>query len=117
MNRLEHITAEARRINQARRTEVLKHDDLRKRLESEPLDFHDAEQWNGFIPPATVNAFSTDELCRVATMGHAGALSVRYNQVGHYGMGEQVNDSPRRAALLEISTEAWARRERVESEA
>jgi hypothetical protein len=94
---------EAHNINVQRRGEVLKHEDLRKRLEKE-LGYQRADQWNGYIPPATVNEFSTEELCR------SGTASVRYNQLGHYGQGEFLNNSPQRAALVQISTEAWARR-------
>lgn len=37
--------------SQARRALVLKHEDLRQRLCASPLEFHRAEEWNGWIPP------------------------------------------------------------------
>jgi hypothetical protein len=87
-----------------RRAAVLKHADLRRRLEVE-LEYRRADQWNGWIPPAFINPGGGEELCRsIDGIGH-----VRLNQRGKYASGEELNNSPRRAALLEISRLAWDR--------
>lgn len=96
---------EQHRRNQQRRSAVLEHDDLRKRLERE-AGYDRADNWNGYIPPEFVNEFSGDELAR--STGPNG--SVRMNQLGRYGQGQALNDSPVRAVLLEISQAAWDRR-------
>lgn len=93
----------ARKANLTRREAILKHPDLAARLVSE-LSFGRPEQWNGFIPPATVNTGPGEKLRIVSATGAA-----RMNQGGCYSEGEQPNTSPRRAALLSISAEAWRR--------
>ena len=92
--------ARAHARNQRRRAAILKYADLRKRLQSAPLDYPDATQWNGYIPPATINP-GESELAR--------SPKGRLSQRGKYTIGEQANDDPRRAALLEISRIAWDR--------
>jgi hypothetical protein len=84
----------------SRRAAVLKHKDLRARLVAE-LGYARPEQWNGYIPPATISRWSDDELSR--------SPEGRPNQRGKRAAGEQANDSPRRAVLMEISAEAWNR--------
>lgn len=65
-----------------RRKRVLKYPDLAQRLTERPLSYQRPEQWNGFVPPRT---------------GPPG------------GLGQQPNDSPVRAALVEICAEAKRR--------
>lgn len=76
-----------------RRAMVLKHEDLRAALLAHPLNFTRPEQWNGWIPPATVPA---------AGEGADGPTT----DVGH---GYKPNRSPRRQALIAIVNEAEQR--------
>ena len=99
-------------INRERRAAVLKHEDLAKRLVAE-LGFANPGQWNGYIPPAVTDPGGQDRLCQGASPGRHGDFLARLNQVGRYGLGEMPNDSPRRAALLDISREAWSRERRA----
>ncbi len=85
--------AEAKRTCQARRTMVLKHDDLRMALCAPTVGYERAEQWNGFIPPATIPS---------AGEGATGPTT-------DPGTGFQRNTSPRRQALLAIVAEAEKR--------
>jgi len=86
-----------------RRAAVLRHDDLRRQLETE-LGYHDARQWNGWIPPAVIDPWSPEDLCRSA--------QGKLNQRAKYARCEDLNNSPRREALLRISAEAWEREHR-----
>ena len=97
------------RADAHRRAAVLKHEDLRGRLCQPPIGYDKAGQWNGYVPPAYVNQDSTEELCSSARMGMSGRMDRRYGQLGHYGTGQLPNDSPRRAALAQLSQEAWDR--------
>lgn len=73
-----------------RRARVLRHDDLAALLKAKPLEYKRPDQWNGYVPPALMPEDSD-------------------------GLAKR-NDSPRRAALVELSAEAWRREhERVPS--
>ena len=96
------------RTNQHRRASVLAHEDLRKRLTQAPLSFRRAEDWNGYVPPYML-AEDDGELLRLVTATRGGEMVVRLNQRGNRSAGTLVNDSPRRAALIDISAEAWKR--------
>jgi hypothetical protein len=85
-----------------RRRSVLSYPDLRRRLETDPgFRFARAEQWNGYLPPQFWPIDDDGELCR--------SPQGRLNQRGKYTCGTLVNDSAQRAALIEISREAWRR--------
>ena len=103
------------RRNQRRRAAVLEHDDLRRCLEQPPLSFRRASQWNGYVPPAIVNPGEPEVLRQVRRMQDN---TVRYwlNPKSKRTRGEIPNDSPQRAALMDISAEAW-RRERLAHDA
>jgi hypothetical protein len=102
----------AHSINRDRRGAVLKHEDLAKRLVDE-LGYAKAEQWNGYIPPAFTDPGGQERLCSGAVVGPHGEIRAHYSQIGRYAIGETPNDSPRRAALLDISREAWIRDRRA----
>lgn len=84
---------------EARRASVLRHPDLAARLTGEPIGYQSADQWNGWIPPPVISPGGGPELLRSPSgfPGHARAG------------GETMNDSPRRAALVEVAAEAWRR--------
>lgn len=67
----------------ARRARVLQHEDLRKQLTEQPLNFTRPEQWSGYVPPR--GTYSDDQPL------------------------PQVNTSARRRALVEICAEALRR--------
>jgi hypothetical protein len=67
-----------------RRARVLRHPELAARLTQPPVGYQSAEQWNGYVPPARVPA-------------------------GDDGIDGLLNNSPRRAALIDISAEALRR--------
>ena len=90
-----------------RRARVLKHPDLARRLEKE-AGYARARQWTGYIPPRLC-AEDDAELLRSAHMSHGGELVFRFNQLGKRSAGSLVNDSPRRALLIDIAAEAWKR--------
>ena len=94
--------------NSDRRAAVLSHPDLAKRLTQPLFSYARPEQWTGYIPPAFVN-LGASELCHSAAIARGGDFIVRYNQLGHRSEGEIPNVSQRRAALLDISREAWVR--------
>lgn len=75
--------ADAEAARKARRAAVLAHPDLAERLTQPPLSYAKAEQWNGGIPPK----HSPEDA----------------------GGRVKPNDSPRRAALVEICEEAHRR--------
>ena len=99
-------------VNRDRRTAVLAHDDLRRRLVKE-LGYAKPEQWNGYVPPAIVNPSSGDpdygDFCRSAYSGTHGETRFQFGQLGKRAIGAKPNDSRRRKVLLEISQEAWDR--------
>jgi hypothetical protein len=64
-----------------RRARVLRYPDLAARLTRRPLEFSTPEKWNGYVPPKTVPTLTDYKL----------------------------NDSARRAALVEICAEAMRR--------
>lgn len=74
--------AEASAAAQKRRVRVLAHSDLAARLTQEPIGYTRPEQWNGYVPPRT----------------WGGTVHREYP-----------NDSPRRAALVELAAEALRR--------
>ena len=94
--------------NLDRRAAVLKHPDLAKRLVDE-LGYAHPRQWNGYIPPSTVNPGDPGGMCCAAVIDPYGGLRFIYNQLGRRAIGEQPNNSPQRKILAEISTEAWRR--------
>jgi hypothetical protein len=98
----------AHTTNQQRRASVLAHPDLAARLTQPPLNYARPDQWNGYIPPATVDLGESEAL-RTVGIGGRGEQVVRFNQLGRRTRGEQENDAPERAALLDISREAWER--------
>jgi len=103
-----------------RRARVLKHSDLARRLQTE-AGFKRPRQWTGYIPPrlspidcdcwpaCTSHGNHGGELLRSAWIARNGELVFRYNQVGTYSAGTRVNDSPMRAALIDIAAEAYRR--------
>lgn len=76
--------ARARRDNSLRVQRVLRHPDLAARLCQPPLPWTSPEHWNGFVPPRFLPSDASGNV--------------------------RPNDSPERAVLMEICTEA-ARRE------
>jgi hypothetical protein len=92
-----------------RRARVLKHPDLAKRLTEPPLGYSDPAHWNGWVPPRLTDPGSTGESLLMPRLDRGGGISYRFNQLGHRTTGEQVNDSPRRAALVDIAAEALRR--------
>ncbi|GLZ10266.1 hypothetical protein Acsp04_05010 [Actinomadura sp. NBRC 104425] len=70
-----------------RRRRVLAYADLADRLTAPPLCYARPEQWNGYVPPSTWGAV----------------------QSGDKSFRELPNDSPRRAALVELCAEALRR--------
>ena len=98
-------------INRDRRAAVLKHKDLADRLVAE-LGYQKPHQWNGYIPPAVTDPDGNLRLCSGSSVDAHGTIRANYSQIGRYAMGETPNDSPRRAVLLDISREAWARERR-----
>ena len=82
MDRLQPVMDQAKATTEANRAAVLAHPDLAKKLTQPPLDYARPEQWNGFIPPKLV---ATED-------------------------GYELNDSPRRRALLRLVEEAHARK-------
>lgn len=81
--------ARAHLENQQRRERVLRHPDLAARLCRPPLGFSRPENWNGFVAPR----FLPDD----RPFGAPGPERLR------------LNDSPRRAAIVEICAEALRR--------
>lgn len=82
-----------------RRARLLRYPDLTKRLVTE-LGYTKPEQWNGYIPPRP-DAYAEREILH-DTSGYVNPDRVRTP-------GQQVNDSPRRAALVDIAAEAMRR--------
>jgi len=95
-----------------RRAAVLKHEDLVHRLVAE-LGYANPQQWNGYIPPAFTDPGGDERLCASPAAGGRGDIRYKLNQLGRYALGETPNTSPRRAVLLDISREAWARERRA----
>jgi hypothetical protein len=88
-----------------RRARVLKHPDLAKRLTELPIGYAKASQWNGWVPPQVIDLEATREVLR-------DGKGFR-NPHGRLALGERQNDSPRRAALVDIAAEAWRREQEV----
>lgn len=84
--------AQSKQESRARRARVLAHDDLTKRLAQL---MSDPKQWSGWIPPRTL----PEDTCTHCARGRR----------CHGAHRARVNDSPRRAALVEIATEALRR--------
>ena len=99
-------------VNRERRAAVLKHKDLASRLVAD-LGYQRPAQWNGYVPPAVTDPGGQSRLCSGAVVDPYGGMRAIYSQIGRYAMGETPNDSPRRAVLLDISREAWARERRA----
>jgi hypothetical protein len=95
-------------VTRERRAAVLKHKDLSDRLVDE-LGYDKPQQWNGYLPPATMNPGDTGGMCSGAVLDPYGGMRFVFNQVGRRAIGELSNDSHRRKILAEISTEAWWR--------
>lgn len=96
------MAREAHAANQARRERVLRYPDLAEQLCEQPLGYKFPEQWNGFVAPADCQDESPESLRSPSGFpnpGHALTGARRHN------------DSPRRAALVDICAEAM-RRER-----
>jgi hypothetical protein len=91
--------------SQDRRAAVLAHGDLAARLARPPLCYRRPGDWNGYIPPVVALDDDGGILRRVEQNGRA-----VFNQLGRRSSGIVYNDTPERAALIEISTEAWHRR-------
>lgn len=96
------LAAEARAANQARRERVLRYPDLARRLCEEPLGYKFPEQWNGFVAPADCQDETPESLRSPNGFPNPG-----WTMTGR----TRRNDSPRRAALVDICAEAM-RRER-----
>jgi len=92
-----------------RRARVLKHPDLAKRLTEQPVGYSDPAHWNGWVPPRVTDPGGPGDSLLMARLDRGGGFSYRFNQLGYRTVGEQANDSPRRAALVEIATEALRR--------
>jgi hypothetical protein len=95
------VRDQARAECQERRARVLKHPDLAKRLTEAPLKYGRPEAWNGYVPPAEGpwggQSPRSSPPCNCSQRWHGhDVLVVR-------------NDSPQRAALVEICAEALAR--------
>jgi len=75
---------------QTRRARVLAHPDIAARLTWPPLDFTDPRKWNGYVPPAT------------GPYGEARPDPTSRTGWDDSGVDEAPNDSPRRAALMDI---------------
>jgi hypothetical protein len=101
------VTANAGARCAERRERVLRYPDLAKRLTERPVGYARPDQWNGFVPPATVNAGSYEEVLH--------AVSGRPNGKGRRACGQAGNDSPRRAALVAVAAEAWRREQAGEA--
>ena len=99
-------------VTRERRAAVLKHKDLAARLIAE-LGYQKPEMWNGYIPPASIDPGGNERLCSGSSVDAHGTIRAHYSQIGRYAIGETPNDSPRRAALLDISREAWSRERRA----
>lgn len=99
----------AREENAARRERVLRYPDLAARLTEPPLTFRQPEDWNGYVPPRTL-AEDTCEWCPSPERVNRGEDCRNPQHLA------KVNDSPRRAALIEICAEAF-RREQEETPA
>jgi len=97
-----------RKVCRERRGAVLKHPDLAAKLCRYPLSFERPDQWNGNLPPAVA---LIDDGGGLRSMGAVSGreVRVRFSQTGRSSTGNIVNLSPRREALIAISTEAWRR--------
>ena len=84
-----------------RRARVLRYPDLAKKLTQPPVGYTQPEHWNGWIPPRIIDPEGREEL--------AASPAGRFNQLGHRALGQRVNDSPRRGALVDIAAEALRR--------
>lgn len=86
-----------------RRARVLRYPDLATRLTQPPLLFRRPEDWTGWVPPAALEV----EACP-ACRDDPGKWGC--NRPGHT---RRLNDSARRAALVEIAAEALRREEKA----
>jgi hypothetical protein len=66
MIRISCAQATSERIN--RRAQVLRHEDLAKKLTQQPLNFTKPEHWNGAIPPETWREMPNDSPLRPALL-------------------------------------------------
>jgi hypothetical protein len=48
-------------------------------------------------------------ILRLTTTSQAGRSHVKFNELGHRSIGSVPNNSPQRAELVAVSTEAWNR--------
>lgn len=83
------LAAQAREEQTVRRSRVLRHEDLRKRLTEPPIGYERPEQWSGYVAPKLLPQGGDDAHTAV------------------------VNTCPRRRALVALCAEALSR-ERAE---
>jgi hypothetical protein len=83
----------------ARRARVLSYPDLARRLTEPPLNYRRPEDWTGWIPPHALETSACDH-CQ-ADPGKGGC-----RRPGHTA---RINNSVRRAALVDIAAEALRR--------
>jgi hypothetical protein len=93
--------------NRDRRAAVLRHDDLAKRV-AIALGLHRPSHWTGYVPPP-MTIDDDGGILRLATTSQGGRSHVKFNELGHRGIGSVPNNSPQRAELVAASTEAWNR--------
>lgn len=91
------IRARHHEDNQARRTRVLTHKDLREAMERQPIGYSDASRWNGYVPPRTDPELACGRRCGL------GGLPCRNEHM------TPANTSLRRRALIEVGAEALRR--------
>jgi hypothetical protein len=92
--------AQSKAESAARRQRVLAHEDLVAQLQAPPLHIKTPEKWSGWVPPRTM----PEQTCNFCRAGD------RCHDVDHLA---RTNDSPRRAALVAIATEALSREQQA----
>jgi len=107
MYELGHVLLTAHGKNRDRRAAVLKHEDLAKRVTA-VLGLRRADHWTGYIP-AAVAIDDDGGMLRLISNVHAGQARTKFNELGRRGIGSVPNNTPQRAELVDISTEAWHR--------
>lgn len=90
----------------ARRDLVLRHPDIARRLTEPPIGYRRPEDWTGWIPPAALESEACQH-CRTDP-GKGGC-----RRPGHTA---RMNDSARRAALVDIHTQALRREQAAAQE-
>lgn len=87
------------RESEDRKARVLRYPDLARRLTQPPLNYQRPEDWTGWVPPHALEVDACDH-CR-EDPGKGGC-----KRPGHTA---RINDSIRRAALVDICAEALRR--------